>query len=151
MKKTLVVVAVLALVALGLGIACCAKCCGSKIAVVDLPAIVGNSAQVQALQAEQNAKGQELGQWLQNAQNEVNAQSDSKKKEALLQQYNAAFAQKREELAQQYAQKLQAVDANITSTITEIAKKMGYKMVLAKGVTIYGGDDITEEVKKAIK
>ena len=149
MKKTLVGVALVALVALGFGIGYCVKCC--KIAVVDLPAVVSNSAQVQALQAEQNAKGQELAQWLQNAQNEVNAQNDSKKKEALMQQYNATFAQKRDELARQYAEQLQAIDASITQTIAETAKKMGYKMVLAKGVTIYGGVDITEEVKKSIK
>ena len=150
MNKTLVGVALVALVALGLSIGCCLKCC-HKVAVVDLPAVVGNSAQVQALQAEQNAKGQELAQWLQKAQNEVNSQSDNKKKEAWLQQYNAEFAQRREALAAQYAQKLQEVDASITQTIAETAKKMGYKMVLAKGVTVYGGDDITEDVKKVIK
>ena len=151
MKKLLVVVAALVLLALGFGIACCTKCCGAKVAVVDLPAVVSNSAQVQALQAEQNAKGQELAQWLQNAQKDLNAQPDGKKKETLLQQYNAEFAQRREALAAQYAQKLQAVDASITQTIAETAKKMGYKLVLAKGVTVYGGDDITEEVKKVIK
>jgi Skp family chaperone for outer membrane proteins len=119
--------------------------------VVDLAAVVSNSEQVKALQAEQNAKAQELTQWLQNAQKEVNKEKDEAKKNELLQKYNAEFAQKREALAQQYAVALQKVDASITETITNEAKKLGYTLVLAKGTTIYGGDDITEQVAKVVK
>lgn len=148
MKKSYIILALVAAIALG----CCTACkFQNKVAVVDLVAVVSNSEQVKALQAEQNAKGQELAQWLQNAQAAVNKETDAKKKEALLQQYNAAFAQKRDALAQQYAAALQNVDANITQTIVDEAKKMGYTLVLAKGATVYGGDDITEDIKKVIK
>ena len=148
MKKSYLLLTLAAALVLG----CCTACkFQTKVAVVDLATVVSNSAQVRALQADQNAKGQELAQWLQNAQEEVNKESDNKKKEALLQQYNAAFAQKREALAQQYAQQLQAVDASITQTIIDEAKKMGYTLVLAKGAAIYGGDDITEDVSKVVK
>ena len=148
MKKTYILLTFVAALVLG----CCTACkFQTKVAVIDLAAVVGNSEQVKALQADQNAKGQELAQWLQAAQAEVNKESDQKKKEALLQQYNATFAQKRDEIGQQYAQQLQQIDANITKTIVDEAKKMGYTLVLVKGATIYGGDDITEEIKKVVK
>lgn len=148
MKKSYILLTLVTALVLG----CCTACkFQTKVAVVDLAAVVSNSEQVKALQADQNAKGQELAQWLQNAQAEVNKESDAKKKEALLQQYNTAFAQKREALAQQYAQQLQAVDASITQSIVDEAKKMGYTLVLSKGATVYGGDDITEDVKKVVK
>lgn len=148
MKKTSILLALVATLTLGLCTACKFQ---TKVAVVDLAAVVSNSEQVKALQAEQNAKAQELTQWLQNAQKEVNKEKDEAKKNELLQKYNAEFAQKREALAQQYAAALQKVDASITETITNEAKKLGYTLVLAKGTTIYGGDDITEQVAKVVK
>lgn len=148
MKKTSILLALVATLTLGLCTACKFQ---TKVAVVDLAAVVSNSEQVKALQAEQNAKAQELTKWLQDAQATVNKQKDEEKKNALLQQYNAEFAQKREALAQQYAAALQKVDASITETIANEAKKLGYTLVLAKGATIYGGDDITEKVAKVVK
>ena len=148
MKKTSILLALVATLTLGLCAACKFQ---TKVAVVDLNAVVSNSEQVKALQADQNAKAQQLTQWLQSVQTEVNAQSDEKKKNELLQKYNAEFAQRREAIAQQYAQALQQVDASITQTIADEAKKLGYTLVLAKGSTIYGGDDITEQVSKVVK
>ena len=76
---------------------------------------------------------------------------NKEKKEALLKKYGEEFAQKRDELAREYAQKLQNIDENITQTIVNEAKDKGYSLVLTKNVAIYGGDDITEEVMKAIE
>ena len=56
-----------------------------------------------------------------------------------------------DELAREYAQKLQNIDENITQTIVNEAKDKGYSLVLTKNVAIYGDDDITEEVMKAIE
>lgn len=151
MKKQVVVLIAAAAFIVGMGV-CCAFCCGkSKIATVDVAAVVNQSSQVQALKTEQAAQAQALAQWLQAAQAEVEKQADAKKKEALLQQYNAEFAQRREAAAQQYAARLQEVDNSIKDTIASEAKKLGYKVVLVKEVAIYGGDDITEAVAKVIK
>ncbi len=151
MKKQVVVLIAAVAFILGIG-ACCAFCCGkSKIATIDVAAIVNQSEQVQALKTEQAAQAQALAQWLQAAQAEVEKQSDASKKEALLQQYNTEFAQRREAVAQQYAAKLQEVDNNIKQTIADEAKKLGYKIVIVKEVAVYGGDDITEAVAKVVK
>ena len=67
----------------------------NNIAVVDVQAIVNSSAQVKALKEVQANKIKELNLWLQNAQNEVNAEQDKERQQALLQKYNAEFALKR--------------------------------------------------------
>ena len=65
MKKTSILLALVVSLTLGLCTACKFQ---TKIAVVDLAAVVGNSEQVRALQADQNTKAQQLTQWLQSVQ-----------------------------------------------------------------------------------
>ena len=123
----------------------------NTIAVVDVQSVVATSAKVKALKEEQEKKSQELAQWLQKAQNDVKAETDKAKQEALLQQYNAEFAQKRAILTEQYQKELKIVSSGIEKTIAEEAKKKGYQLVLAKNLTIYGGEDITEDIAKIIE
>ena len=123
----------------------------NNIAVVDVQSIVNSSAQVKALKEAQTKKVQELNLWLQNAQNEVNAEQDKERQQALLQKYNAEFALKRRDIALQYQQELQIVSNNISQTIAEEAVKKGYSMVVAKNLVIYGGLDITEDIAKIVK
>lgn len=131
-----------------LGSACATK---SKIAVVDVVALVSKSSEVQALKVEQETKAQELSTWLKNAQSLVNDEKDQAKKEELLKQYSAEFAAKREDIRQQYNQKLQILDKNITQVIVNEAQKRGYQLVMAKAYTLYGAKDITEELSTLIK
>lgn len=122
-----------------------------KIAVVDIMSIVNGSQDVATLRQNHAIRSQELSQWLQVAQNEVNNQTDEKTKQGLFQKYNAEFAQKRNLVNQLYQQELAVVDQNISKTIMSEASKLGYNMVLTKNVVVCGGDDITEEVRKLIK
>ena len=122
-----------------------------KIAVVDVQAVVENSAQVKALKEEQTTKIKELNSWLQNAQNEVNAEQDKEKQQALLQKYNAEFALKKRDIALTYQQELKTVSDNISQTVAKEAEKKGYSMVIAKNIVIYGGVDITEDIAKIVK
>ena len=50
-----------------------------------------------------------------------------------------------------YTAKLTAIDNAISAKVAEQAKAGNYDVVLAKGVVLYGGTDITEAVKKAVK
>ncbi|MBQ9271595.1 MAG: hypothetical protein IJ218_04965 [Alphaproteobacteria bacterium] len=122
-----------------------------KIAVVDINSIVGASQDVATLRQNHAVRSQELSQWLQLAQNEVNNQTDQQEKQNLFQKYNAEFAQRRNVVNQLYQQELAVVDQSITKTIMDEAHKLGYNMVLAKNVVVCGGDDITEEIRKLIK
>ncbi len=123
----------------------------NNIAVVDVQSIVNSSVQVKALKEAQAAKVSELNAWLQNAQNEVNAEQDKERQQALLQKYNAEFALKRRDVALQYQQELKTVSDNISQTVAKEAVKKGYSMVIAKNLVIYGGVDITENIAKIVK
>ena len=122
-----------------------------EIAVVDVPYIVDKSEQVRALREAQATEAMEISKWLDDIQNEIQEEPDSEKRENLLQDYKSQFEAKKAEIAQQYDQKLHEVDQNITKTITDEAKKRGYKLVFPKGLAIYGGVDITEDIAKIVK
>ena len=122
-----------------------------KIAVIDVPAVVAKSAQVQALKREQQAKMQDLEKWLKTAQADVEKQQTKEGKEKLLKKYNSEFATKREAIAKDYTARLQAVDKSITDTIAAQARLKGYDMVISKGVVVFGGDDITADVQRVVK
>ena len=127
------------------------KKAGLKIAVVDVQAVVSKSAQVQTLKKEQQAKMQDLEKWLKTAQADVEKQQTKEGKEKLLKKYNTEFTKKKEAIAKDYTTRLQVVDKSITETIATQARLKGYNMVIAKGVVVYGGDDITADVQKAVK
>lgn len=123
----------------------------SNIAVVDLNAVVGQSAQVLTLKKEQALKMDELQKWLVNARSDVEKQKTQEGKEKLAQKYDAEFIKKQTAIQKDYTAKLQVIDKNISDVITKEAKKNGYEIVLAKGVVLYGGHDITNTISKQVK
>ena len=147
MKKTILSALILA----GLAIGTASAYAEQKIAIVDVQAVVTKSAQVQALKKEQQAKLQELEKWLKSARADVEKQKTPEGKEKLIKKYDADFAKKKVEIAKNYQTKLQAIDKSISDTIASVAKSKGYDMVIAKGVVVYGGEDITPEVQKSVK
>ena len=123
----------------------------SKIAVVDVQQVVNSSSQVQALKKEQEAKMKEVVAFVEKARKDVAATTDVKKKQALEEKYNKELSAKKTAMDKNYADKLTAIDSTISKQIETQAKAGGYDVVLAKGVVLYGGADITEAVKKAVK
>lgn len=123
----------------------------SKIAMVDVPQVVNSSSQVQALKKEQQAKTKEIVAFVEKARKDVAATTDVKKKQALEDKYNKELNAKKSAMDKNYATKLTAIDAAISKQIEVQAKAGGYDIVLAKGVVLYGGSDITDAVKKAVK
>ena len=122
-----------------------------KVAVVDVQQVVASSAQVKALKKEQQAKTEEVIKYIDKARKDVASVSDEKKKKVFEDKYNKELVTKRETLEKDYATKLQAIDKNISSTIETQAKAKNYNVVLAKGVVLYGGDDITADIVKIVK
>ena len=122
-----------------------------KIAVVDVPAIVAKSSQVNSLKKEQEAKLSELQKWITTAKADVEKQQTQEGKEKLVKKYDSDLLKKKEAIQKNYAQKLSAIDKSISATIAEQAKANGYGIVLSKGVVLYGGDDITAMIQKVVK
>lgn len=123
----------------------------SKIATVDVADVVNSSGQVQALKKEQQTKAKEIMTFVEKARKDVASTTDTKKKQALEDKYNKELSNKKQAMDKNYATKLEAIDKSISAQIASQAKLGGYDIVLAKGVVLYGGTDITDAVKKAVK
>ncbi len=122
-----------------------------KVAVVDVQKVVASSSQVKALKDEQKKKGQELAKFIETAKANLDKEKDAKKKKSLEEKYNKEFQAKRDAIAKNYETKLLAIDKNISSVIDKNAQANGYNLVLAKGVVLSGGTDITDAISKEVK
>ena len=147
MSKKLFLVSALTL-CLGLGVS---TANAEGIAVVDVAQVVNASAQVQALKKEQQTQAQEIVKFVEKARKDVASITDASKKKAAEEKYNKELISKKEKMDKAYAQKLQTIDSSISKQITDKAKADGYDVVLTKGVVLYGGKDITQELVKIIK
>ena len=150
-KKTLLTAAIALALGFGLSNAAISSNGVTKIATVDVAAVVNKSAQVQSLKKEQAKKTEEIQKWLNTVKADVEKQQSQEGKQKLLKKYNEEYAKKQEDIRKTYQTKLQAIDKSITATITQEAKKQGYDMVISKSVVIFGGNDITSAVSKVVK
>lgn len=122
-----------------------------KVGYVDVKEVVSASKQVQALQAEQIQKNNELKATIKKAQTEISKQKDEKKKQELIKKYENDIAYIKNTNDKKYEKKLTEIDKSISKTIQDKAKSAGYDLVLSKTVVLYGGNDITTEIAKAVK
>lgn len=122
-----------------------------KVAVVDVQKVVGSSLQVKALTKEQTTQREALANFVKTASEAINKETDAKKKKALEEKYNKEFKVKQEAIAKNYEKKLLEIDKSISNIITTKAQANGYNLVLAKGVVLSGGTDITDEISKLVK
>lgn len=122
----------------------------ANVAVVDVQAVVNASPAVQALKKEQEANVKSLISFIEKAKKDVAATTDENKKKSLEEKYNKELVAKKDSYEKSYTTKLSQIDSSISKTIEETAKAGGYTVVIAKGAVLYGGDDITENVKKAV-
>ncbi len=122
----------------------------ATVAVVDVQAVVNASPAVQALKKEQEANAKELITFIEKARKDVAATTDESKKKSLEEKYNKELVSKREKFEKSYTAKLSQIDSSISKTIEETAKAKGYTVVVAKGAVLYGGADLTNDVKKAV-
>ena len=123
----------------------------SNIAVVDINKVVSSSTQVKALKTEQQAKIKELETWLVRVKSDIEKQSTKENKEKLIKKYDAEFVKKQEAIKDNYLKKSQAIDKTISQKIEEQAKAKNYDVILTKSAVLYGGEDITKDVIKAVK
>lgn len=122
-----------------------------KVAVVDVPAVLEKSSEIQALKISQNKKMEELNTLISKAQNEIVNESDRNKalqKEAV---YRKEIETKKKVMEDEYNNKITKITMKIRNLISNEAKKTNYNLVLPTGMVISGGEDITNEIVKKLK
>ena len=122
-----------------------------KVAVVDVAKVVSSSKQVATLKKEQHSKMEQIKKVYETAQNQALKEKDVKKRNEIMKNAENTVVKMKTENDKVYAKKLADIDKSISTTIQAHAKKSGYDLVLAKGVVLYGGTDITTEVQKLVK
>lgn len=118
-----------------------------NIAVVDLQKIVSSSNQVKQLKQEHAKKMEELNKIIVNARGEISNETDSAKILQLEEKYTKEFNTKKTALENDYNSRLSSIEKNIKEEIAKKAKAENYDYVFAKSVLLYGGKDITTEIK----
>ena len=118
-----------------------------NIAVVDLQKIVSGSNQVKQLKQEHAKKMEELNEIIVNARGEISNETDSAKILQLEEKYTKEFNTKKTALENDYNSRLSSIEKNIKEEIAKKAKAENYDYVFAKSVLLYGGKDITTEIK----
>lgn len=122
-----------------------------KIAIVDIPAVVASSGDVNKLKETQKGKIEELKDFVKKAKADVEATKDADKKKKLEDGYNKELNERKNKIDKDYTSALSAIEKSISGIIAQKAKENNYQIVLSKGVVLYGGDDLTAEIKKAVK
>ena len=124
---------------------------GSSIAIVDVAQVINNNAQVKVLKEQQEKKSAALKTWVEAARADVEKQSTQAEKETLTQKYNKELQAKVDAQKKELYAESTKIDAKIGAAITKKAQADGYSLVLVKGAVLYGGTDITEDIKKVTK
>lgn len=137
------------LLALAIGVLMTMNCVQAEdnIAVVDLQKIVSGSNQVKQLKQEHAKKMEELNKIIVNARGEISNETDSAKILQLEEKYTKEFNTKKTALENDYNSRLNNIEKNIKEEIAKKAQAENYDYVFAKSVLLYGGKDITSEIK----
>ena len=122
-----------------------------KVGVVDIQELVNKAPSVQELKREHNSQIESLNSIVTEAQNAIAKECDPKKIVELQDKYNNEFNQRKDSIDKQYQAKLTILEESIRKDIEECAKNNCYNYVFAKGVILYGGEDITHLVSKDMK
>lgn len=151
MKKSYVVALVVAGVLLAAYGLCSFSCCkDAKIAVVDVQKIVNQAQPVVELREDMQAQMSKLQEFVNSSNEQINKESSKEKKEELTKKLQEELMQQQQAIQDDYAKKLQQLDAKLTKIIEATAKDEGCSIALIKGSVATGGVDITEKVLKAV-
>ena len=124
---------------------------GFKVAIVDIQKVIEQSPKLNALKIERQNKLNELVAFAEKARADVEKEPDELKKKSLENGYNKELNLRKNDIDNICAQKLSAIDKEVTALIKAKAKAGNYGLVLAKSDVLDGGTDITAEIIRELK
>jgi len=122
-----------------------------KAAVVDVQKVMDNFSDIKTIRKQEQENIKQLEQFIKKANKDIDSAKDPKKKQELSQKYEKELAELRNNQAKKLNEKTMQADVKIARAITIKARENGYTVVLYKSVALYGKNDITDEVIKALK
>ncbi len=123
----------------------------AKIAIVDVQALVNQTPSVWALRSEQQQNASIIQNWINGVNSQLNQIADQNTRQATAQQYQIELNKRQQMLQNEYALKIQAIDAELSKLVSDVATEKKLDYVFAKGTVVFGGTDITSDVAKLIK
>lgn len=124
---------------------------GFKVAIVDIKKVVESSPSINALKTDRINKLNELTAFVERAKEDVSKETNAAKKKTLEDSYNKELNLRKDAIDKNYAEKLSAIDKQITAVIKAKSKECGYNLILTNTTVLDGGTDITTEIIKELK
>lgn len=121
------------------------------IAVVNIEQVLENYPKFTAIKQDNENKLNELAQWIEKINAEIDEEKDLEKRHKLADQYRKLTYEKENFIKQEYGSKLQDINVEMTALIDKVAKQNGCSHVFANTSMVTGGKDITQNVIKELK
>ena len=122
-----------------------------KIGIVDIPFVVNHTPSVLALRQLQQQNAVAIQQWINGINAQLMQEQNLQNRQNLANVYQSELNKRQQALQVQYAQMAQGIDAELSKVITDVAKQEKLDYVFAKGMVVFGADDITVKVIEAQK
>lgn len=123
----------------------------SKVAYVNVGKLLAASKTLKAAEDAKAKQTQEMLKWYDTASADIKKQTTPAGKQALIKKYEAQLTQKKKNIKDTYAKKVNEVDTQLDTIITQKAKAMGYDLVFRKDALLFGGTDITASILPSVK
>lgn len=123
----------------------------SKIAYVNVGKLLSASKTLAAAEAEREKQTNDMLKWYDKASADIQKQQTEAGKQSLINKYEAQLTQKKKAIKDNYAKKVNAIDKQLDTAISQKAKAMGYDLVLRKDSVLFGGVDITSQILPSVK
>lgn len=150
--KKIVTLSILALaVSIGIQSASFSAEAVKKYAVVDVKKVVSSSSSVKSLKAERAKQKEAVLSFIKESNTKVAAEKDPKKKEELKKKLNNDLKFMTKTYDKKYSEGLKQINNEINADIAKVAKEKKYDLILTTDAVLYGGENITNEIIKAVK
>lgn len=122
-----------------------------KIACVNVGQLLAASKTLKAAEDAKAKSTKDMLAWYNTASADINKQATKESREAAIKKYEGQLTQKKKAIKDAYAKKVNEVDKQLDSVITQKAQALGYTIVLRKDAVLYGGTDITSQILPSVK
>jgi outer membrane protein len=121
-----------------------------QLGVINLNQILQNYSKSQTARADIKNRETELQKFVENARKSVQTAKTTAEKKKLEDKYNTELKQKVAAINAEQTRKVQEIQADIFNAIKSIASQKQISTVLSKESVILGGEDLTDQVIKAL-